>query len=1544
MQKLQLYIDDQRVDLFNDETISLTQTIKNVRDVSKVFTDFSRSFTIPASKTNNKIFKHYEDYFIEDGFDAREKISARIEINDVPFRNGKVRLDGVELKRGEPYSYTITFFGNTVALKDLFGEEKLSALTFADSLNRTYNASTVLTNLQLTPINNDILVPLITHSQRLYYNSGETTEQTGNLFNSGIRHGVAWDELKYAIRVHKIIEAIESKYNITFSEDFFTPSNLRYYNLYMWLHRNKGDVTSLNDELYTKLISGWSTSQGGASIMTSSSLLLQGSSFTNLTLRLQRTSTSPYSISITRSGVEVYSQSGIVTTDDTIDLLYAAQSGASYQVTISYSNAITFSNVTWTVGYQGGQDVYTVSNVVADPTFQFIINEQIPEIKVIDFVTGLFKMFNLTAESTDGINITVKDLNTYYNEGQLRDITNYLDTERSAVNASIPYKEISFKYEDTESLLAFNHNNLTGQEWAEESYNSDDNIKEGETFTVEVPFAHFKYERLINPSGGDTSIQWGYSVDSNEDSYVGKPLLFYPILQSHEGILFVNEVSATGTFTNQVSVTSPIVMPSNSLSFDPSVSTDNINFKNERNEYTRTNAFSGTLFQDYYFDYIASIFSSKRRLTKVKAKLPVSFLTNYSLADTLSISDKQYNINSITTDLSNGMSELELLNIVDVNALKPFPTTEAPPAEFTAYGSVLLGSEDTTLYYTVNGGTQETLFTGTLTETCEELATVIDLNQGDVIVIYTDENEAIAGSETSICPESVPAVGTYQFILNAGSNDVGLTVDTSTIITTTTTTSTTTTTTSTTTTTTTTTEPPAPTENIQISGKGVISPDGESNVVYTISTVFPDTTWSVSFDQVDSPAYRTMDVVFETSNVGTGDGSVTLSFGANTSTTLRAGIYLNVDQTNGSSGDSIFIYQEPSGTPTTTTTSTTTTTTQPPQTLKALVQFCGGSSTVGVEFVNLSSLPVGFVVKGNGGALSTLCWQIIDNAYTGFTVESTETSADVYSNCDACESGTTTTTTTQAPFTTVEITGNFASAVEGTTRVYGTVVGGNTVGTVSYSWNVVGGVINGSSTSDTVNVTWTEPGTGSIGVIAIRGGESGVDNRTISILPLYYIFTACDGGESVIDRLGTAPASNQRYANYAVNPIEYYTYSGFTTNSSAGWTIVDLQPVFEGGGITFGCPTSTTTTSTQAYQSVVLLEQSPSYGTGWTTTEYACAGVGGTSVVLVYIDSNDTLTTGTVVYTNTGLSNAYDGNNEWFKEQGTNNILEIAPNGTINTVQACSPTTVAFITGVPAFVIEGETDTYGSEVWSNQTGTPSYSWSVSLGRIIGGSYDGQGNSGITGVSSIDVVWGEFETGTGTIFLQASVNGASDTVSESLAVLPIYYVFDACDGGETVISKFSTEPTLNQRFVDFSVTPEEYYTYNGGIVNSTAGYTVKSLQAVTPTATGCPVTTTTLPPEDLTITGPTSISGSGQNGVVYTIGTVFASTDWVVSQAPLSGFTGIDITFVTSTSGTGDGSVTVNFGSNPSTTETRRSVITVTSATDSASIVISQNPS
>ena len=70
MQKLQLYIDNDpdinvvnyvRIDLFKDEQVSFNQSIQNIKDPAKIFTEFTQTFTVPASKTNNQVFEHYLD-------------------------------------------------------------------------------------------------------------------------------------------------------------------------------------------------------------------------------------------------------------------------------------------------------------------------------------------------------------------------------------------------------------------------------------------------------------------------------------------------------------------------------------------------------------------------------------------------------------------------------------------------------------------------------------------------------------------------------------------------------------------------------------------------------------------------------------------------------------------------------------------------------------------------------------------------------------------------------------------------------------------------------------------------------------------------------------------------------------------------------------------------------------------------------------------------------------------------------------------------------------------------------------------------------------------------------------------------------------------------------------------------------------------------------------------------------------------------------------------------------------------------------------------
>jgi len=675
VQNIELYIEGQRIDLFQDESVSLTQTIKNARDVAKIFTSFTQTFNVPASKTNNKIFKHYYNFDIDGGFDARIKKNATIELNTYPFEKGKIKLEGVKLKENIPYSYNITFFGNTVDLKDIIGEDKLNVLTDLDSLNEIYSTTEVKSALQRDPTTNDVIVPLITHTDRLYFETSSNSGADGNLwYQSGHQHGVLWSQLKYALRIRKIVEAIESHYsNITFSNDFFTSTNLPYNNLFMWLHRKKGDV-GFGAQLPTffTTVNGWVSESGDLASMVNTSTFRTNVpsdyDLDSITLSLLRSNSIPYSLTILRNGVHTFSTD--VTTQNKFITLpgQAYVNNSDYTVVIEHSEQITFTNIKWqiTATEQGGggqTNTFETSDqgdFTVNAQIQFEITQQIPEIKVIDFLSGLFKMFNLVAYVNEAGTIVVQTLDDFYIEGTNYDISSYLDVNTSNVNVALPYKEIAFGYKDTNTFLAAVHNQLFNYEWAKEEYNGNENL-DGGIYKVELPYAHFKFERLLDlDDSSNTDIQWGYCVDDNEESYIGEPFLFYPIRQTS-----ATQISFRDGLTTHSPITTYIV-PSNSLALDDATSKDNINFNNEINEYDADGDFSRTLFQKYYSNYITSIFNSKNRLTKVTAYLPLKILLNYNLADRFDINGRRYKINSIKTNLKTGKSDIELLNDLTV--------------------------------------------------------------------------------------------------------------------------------------------------------------------------------------------------------------------------------------------------------------------------------------------------------------------------------------------------------------------------------------------------------------------------------------------------------------------------------------------------------------------------------------------------------------------------------------------------------------------------------------------------------------------------------------------------------------------------------------------------------------------------------------------------------------------------------------------------------------------------------------------------------------
>ena len=717
MQEAQLYIDGQRVEMFKEDNLVITDSLKDVKDVSKVFTEYSQTFSVPASKVNNRIFKHYYNSDIVNGFDGRIKAPAKIELNSVPFKKGYIKLEGVDLRNGRPNTYRITFFGDTISLKKLLGEDLLSSLSWLDNFSKKEDGSPLLAEEEdiksyLTTSKNKtvdgvvysepIQVPLITHSQRLTYESNSDVSGSGNIHynaTSGANyiHGVKYTELKYAIKISTIIKAIEEKYPIVFSNDFFKGGSLSFQRIYMWLHRLKGKVTNgdqITTSNYTVNEFTDNDSYEGSSMNNSVLTLSDGYYYRIESLKLtlivgQAYASIPYSFVVFKDGISVYESTNIVGNVSNIPI--AVTFNSSYIIQVTSSERIEFVNARWFYSYYNSDtrdnqgDWFTESYVSSSFSvlldFNFNITQQIPKMKVLDFLTSIFNMFNLVAYIEDGITV-VKDLDTFYSEGGSYDITNYIDVDSSNVNSSLPFSEITYTYKGLGTFLAKRHNQLFNQEWGKEEYKGSDGlILPGGTFKNEISFEHMKFERLLDiDTSRVTETQYGYCVDDNQDSYIGLPLIFYMALKPlptspvDERISFVNQVNGEDVSQDREPISSYYAPANSDIYYSQVEDRQSLNFSSEFDEWDlETNKRS--LFNEYHSNYISGIFNITNRLTKVTAFLPLKILLRYKLNDRFIVSGRSYKINSIETDLRNGRSQLELLSDYAPTVIDLIPPT-----------------------------------------------------------------------------------------------------------------------------------------------------------------------------------------------------------------------------------------------------------------------------------------------------------------------------------------------------------------------------------------------------------------------------------------------------------------------------------------------------------------------------------------------------------------------------------------------------------------------------------------------------------------------------------------------------------------------------------------------------------------------------------------------------------------------------------------------------------------------------------------------------
>lgn len=767
MREVQLYINDERLDIFDDVTIELSQKIQDAKEIGKIFTDYTRPFEIPASAANNKIFRHFYNFNLTTGnFDARIRHKSSIYLNHLLFKNGKMLLRGVKMKNGKPNRYKVTFIGNTVSLKDVFGDDKLVALNnYTDNtkglanFDHDFSYNDIKTifegeGLQVFSDNSALIYPLITSKKRLFYDSTISNTSLknfdGNIYapDTGYdvdqyhKRGVKPADLKPAIKVYHIIKAIEEKYNIHLiqddtsgTKDFFSKENEAFSNLYLWMSNSSGNIDGeIGDDeyIYKATVDSWSEKSddldtdflnidGDEIVISTYSQVSLNITHINPTKRVIPTeffikvipdssfSSVNYRIKLIDSDTadaQFFQGDGTSTFKVDIPPINVGDEDRKYKVEIYSETPMEDTDIEFYVRMAGGSslpntdtydiDVYRSGAVIDSDTAKVSISNHLPDIKIIDFITGLFKTFNLTAyyiddetdpEYGDGQTpeIKVMTLNDYYADavnnqsGGTIDVTKHIDVTSHDVNTSLPFSEIEFRFAETNSIINENHLQLAGEYFGDSHLPITRLYPDfffGEKYEIKVPFSKLKYERMLG-----TDIQWGYAAGGdfnaeegdysnasditppkgNYNSISVKPLLFYGIRETSidQNINFSDDSSSTVTLVNDY------YRPSNTnetVDDGESVADFSINFDSEIDEWSGGENLN-SLFEKFYKDYIQTVFDPLKRISVFTAYLPPSFLIHYRLNDQLKIQDEVYRINSIRTNLNTGKSLLELINL-----------------------------------------------------------------------------------------------------------------------------------------------------------------------------------------------------------------------------------------------------------------------------------------------------------------------------------------------------------------------------------------------------------------------------------------------------------------------------------------------------------------------------------------------------------------------------------------------------------------------------------------------------------------------------------------------------------------------------------------------------------------------------------------------------------------------------------------------------------------------------------------------------------------
>jgi hypothetical protein len=256
-------------------------------------------------------------------------------------------------------------------------------------------------------------------------------------------------------------------------------------------------------------------------------------------------------------------------------------------------------------------------------------------------------------------------LDDWYAAGTNKDYQEYLDITEYVVNRPPLYREIEFKYQETEQILGFQYQQTNNVGFGDLNV---DLPFDGDEFLIEVPFECPLFERLTDLHTSTLTnvlVYKSITSEANEDGtfnpYLGAPILFYGYFNDYD--LSANSVA----FVNADNDTSEEVIvawyANTSNRYQSAGASHAITFGADIDPY-HLQSVNQSLYNNEWSNYITDLYSQQRRLYNIEAVLPIGKIITLNLQNAIIWNNTKYLINNVSLNMTTGKATFELLNVV----------------------------------------------------------------------------------------------------------------------------------------------------------------------------------------------------------------------------------------------------------------------------------------------------------------------------------------------------------------------------------------------------------------------------------------------------------------------------------------------------------------------------------------------------------------------------------------------------------------------------------------------------------------------------------------------------------------------------------------------------------------------------------------------------------------------------------------------------------------------------------------------------------------